>query len=399
MPSISVGRSCASPLLLVAMLPVALCRGEIAQWSEPSIDTWFYNNSVTSGSRLLSPSFAGLELDSVTEQFVANSQSSPARLGSTLVAFETIDQIPAGLEPSRYALSSATITARSQVGGFLYENVARTQNELLNEALGAGITERQPIELFGVGFRDGYVGFDLGLAAPGARFSESDPTYSGSGYVAYPVIGDGAGSYQDVSNSYSGGFSETAIGNQTAPFDATPWAIGTAPLNAGQTVNADATFTFDIDLGLPGARAYLQQSLADGAIGFFLSSMHPAGFQGAGGGAYPQWYMKEAVGLFANAEAATLSLDFAILPIAGDYDGDGVVTHADYDSWTTSFGQAVAPAGMGADGNRDGVVDIADYTVWRDNLPDTLSARGIPEPSAAFCGGLSLLAISRRRQR
>lgn len=391
-------RACSLLALAIALLPTALCRAELAQWSEPSIDNWFYSNSFSSGSRILGPSFAGVDVDSETMQFVENSQNGPARSGTALLAFETTDLITAGLAPHRYAINSVTVSARSQVGGFLYEDQPKTQGDLLAEALGAGITEQQPIELFGVGFRESYIGFDLGLAGPGQRFAESDPAYSVSGYVAYPVIGDGAGAYHDVSNSYSGGFSETAAGNQTAPFDAMPWAIGETSLTAGQTVADDTTFSFEVDLNQPGVTAYLQQSLAGGSVGFFLSSMHPAGFQGVGGGAYPQWYMKESVGLFANAEAATLTIDFTILPLAGDYNGDGSVTPADYDSWVNSYGQTVSTPGMGADGNLDGVIDAADYTVWRDNL-QTTSGTAVPEPSTFAIASISVLVVSLRRRR
>ncbi|QDT67422.1 hypothetical protein MalM25_03200 [Planctomycetes bacterium MalM25] len=49
---------------------------------------------------------------------------------------------------------------------------------------------------------------------------------------------------------------------------------------------------------------------------------------------------------------------------AADYDGDGVVTTADYDTWEALY----ASGNPLADGNRDGAVDAADYTLWRDSL-------------------------------
>lgn len=48
-----------------------------------------------------------------------------------------------------------------------------------------------------------------------------------------------------------------------------------------------------------------------------------------------------------------------------DYNGDGLVTAADFDAWRTAFGRNDWPF---ADGNRNGVVDAADYVVWRNSL-------------------------------
>lgn len=52
--------------------------------------------------------------------------------------------------------------------------------------------------------------------------------------------------------------------------------------------------------------------------------------------------------------------------LPGDYDLDGDVDGADYDTWVAAFG--TTGVGLPADGNGDGVVGIEDYTTWRDNL-------------------------------
>ncbi|MCA9240461.1 MAG: hypothetical protein KDA37_09690, partial [Planctomycetales bacterium] len=49
--------------------------------------------------------------------------------------------------------------------------------------------------------------------------------------------------------------------------------------------------------------------------------------------------------------------------LPGDYDVDGDVDQDDYTRWVLTYGESVAFAGLGADGNGDGVVDAADYTV------------------------------------
>jgi hypothetical protein len=88
-------------------------------------------------------------------------------------------------------------------------------------------------------------------------------------------------------------------------------------------------------------------------------------------------------------------------PIAGDYDGNGVVANADYMEWRDSFGDIVS-AGSGADGNGNGVVDSADYTLWRDASGMAASATAVPEPTAitllllAVLGSVKFLRIAGR---
>ncbi len=57
-------------------------------------------------------------------------------------------------------------------------------------------------------------------------------------------------------------------------------------------------------------------------------------------------------------------------PVAGDFDGSGLVDAGDYDVWINSFGSRTD---LAADSNGNGIVDSADYTVWRDNLGNSSS--------------------------
>ena len=56
---------------------------------------------------------------------------------------------------------------------------------------------------------------------------------------------------------------------------------------------------------------------------------------------------------------------------AGDYDSDGDVDTADYNSWRAAYGNQTILHGSGADGNYDGIIDAADYTIWRNSLGQT----------------------------
>lgn len=58
---------------------------------------------------------------------------------------------------------------------------------------------------------------------------------------------------------------------------------------------------------------------------------------------------------------------------AGDYNSDGSVDTADYQTWKLLYGLTV-DEGLAADGNGNGVIDAGDYTVWRDALASANSA-------------------------
>ncbi len=156
------------------------------------------------------------------------------------------------------------------------------------------------------------------------------------------------------------------------------------------------------------ALGYVQQSLADGAIGFFLSSLHDTGELGAGGG-YPRWYLRESTGFpYFSTTPPTLTINYTLLPdaIPGDYDGSGSVDAIDYSTWSASFGVS-ATALSGADGNGNGIVDAADYVIWRRNFeragasppPAGTETTAVPEPTTALLLGLGLMSLGSMRRR
>ena len=269
----------------------------------------------------------------------------------------------------------------------VYDDSPITHTDIFAEVSGGSITAQRPMELYGVGFRGGYTGYEFSAVTAGAPLlDEITHPFSASdgGYVAYPVIGDASqpGAYVDVSNSVTGGYSATATNHSTDAFTPSPWAIGTADLAPGAAIPNNTTFTFELDLAAPGVTGYVQQSLADGAIGFFLSSLHDTGELGAGGG-YPRWYLRESTGFpYFSTMPPTLSIDYTLLSeaIPGDYDGSGVVDANDYSTWKATFGSSVT-ALSGADGNGNGTVDAADYIIWRKHFQRAETPlRGVPRP-------------------
>lgn len=74
--------------------------------------------------------------------------------------------------------------------------------------------------------------------------------------------------------------------------------------------------------------------------------------------------------------------------MAGDYDGDGAVTAADYVVWRNLRGEN--GTGLPADGSGNGSVGPEDYEIWKDNFEGALppsgdaAAEAVPEPTSAL---------------
>lgn len=363
-------------LLLIAW-PPGLALGVTATWTTSNLDVFVYPEAISAGARPLAPTFTGgLEIDGTTGQFVPRTAADPARWGTALIAFDTAAQIMPGLSPSQYLVTAVTLTATWTDDGdnstvLLYNDMPISQAEILAQYTSGAVSSQRPMELYGVGMRSGYDGFEFAGATVGPpKIDElSHPfTATDGGSIAYPIVGSAtvSNAYVDVSNSLTGGYSATEADHATEPFTPMPWAIGRANLPVGASIPDNTTFTFQLDLTAAGVQSYVQRSLADGAIGFFLSSLHETAEFGSGGG-YPRWYLRESTGFpYFSSSPPMLSIEYTVQEdvLPGDYDGSGTVDAADLTAWNASFGIAVGP-GTGADGNVNGVVDAADYVVWR----------------------------------
>ncbi len=98
----------------------------------------------------------------------------------------------------------------------------------------------------------------------------------------------------------------------------------------------------------------------------------------------------------AQNKSLTLTLTGKVR-LAGDFNNDGSVDAGDYVVWKRSFGQTVAAAYSGADGDGNLTIDNADYDVWRAHFGQTAPGSGtgqslvaaVPEPATFW-----LLAVS-----
>lgn len=112
---------------------------------------------------------------------------------------------------------------------------------------------------------------------------------------------------------------------------------------------------------------------------------------------------------FSGAGQATLYLDsvshnplgslLATDPMPGDFNGDGIVSLADYAVWRDNLGAADESA-INQNGNGEGGVESADYLAWKDRLGQS-SANGVsnlqavPEPPATLLALVCAVAIGR----
>jgi T5SS/PEP-CTERM-associated repeat protein len=109
-----------------------------------------------------------------------------------------------------------------------------------------------------------------------------------------------------------------------------------------------------------------------------------------------------------NMESGMFSLtalnDAELTPLAGDYNGNGIVDAADYVVWRTNVGAATL---NNRDGNSTGVVGQADYDFWRANFGRTATGSlataadraAVPEPTTFLWefAGLAIWIILRCR--
>lgn len=273
---------------------------DTARFDQPASDRWMYPFSFTPGTRTVAPTFGAVGSDGFDD-----------RDGQFLVGFNTAGLVPTGLGAGSYQITSARLTVTDSGGGIVYDNSYDLVSTYLAPATDADAG--RPIEVHGVGFRNGYtrLGFGPNDGAPPA-YEESSPFGPPGGPAegvrhAFPLGFDAAGNGIDVSNNVADGF------------ESNPWALGVnSTLTPGSVAPADSTFTFDLNLSDPNVLGYLQDALNDGTLGLMVTSLHPATQQSAEG--TPRFYTKENVlhdpgsGFFL---APQLEVQYTIVPEPG----------------------------------------------------------------------------------
>lgn len=297
----------------------------------PTLDRWMYPFASTPGAEQTATTFGAIlqaGFDDRDAQF--------------LLGFDTAALVQPGLSLERYQIQSLRFVATvSNDLVALYDDSFDLASTLFadDDPLQTVDTDAgKPIELFGVGFRNGQ---SL------ATFAESTPF---STVPSFPP-------QEGVRSAFAAGLDPSlslvdASRQVRERKELNPWAIGTThAIDPGTPIPAGTELSFDIQLCTPGVRTYFQQALASGKVRVMISSLAPAtGGPGGGTGdpAYPAFYTKE------NPIATTLGWTArfeAVVKVGSiaDINGDQGVTIDDLLEFLIHFEAGVNAADMNGD--------------------------------------------------
>jgi len=330
-------------MLAVTTFGLWLASGAAAQpisvsYPVPTLDRWVYPFGGQPGKEYVIPIFGAIEIPGFDD-----------RDGQGLFGFTTSSQVPAGLPVARYRIVSATLTLTVAVDNqFQYDptfDSFRTVLQHSDPLYLADADAGKPVEVFGVGYRNGWTAQTFGETS----------TFGGA-----PIVPPSEGARNCFSAIFDPNGVPTDVSRQVRQrFDVTPMATGTiANVAPGAWVPVGSKVVFDLNVCEPTAQAYLKQNLADGQVRLMVSSLFPAqGGPDGGSGAYSAYYTKESP--LANGNTAKLDL-VVVVSNGADYNNDGFINALDYDLFA-SFFEAGSPE---ADYNGDCFVNALDYDLF-----------------------------------
>jgi hypothetical protein len=308
-----------------------------ATFASPALDRWNYPFNPTPGTRISASTFG-------------NEPGAPEfdnRDGQFIVGFDTGAQVPAGLGASSYQVASCVVEV-TVANDFVVEydptvdpytvfladgDPAQTEDEDLG----------QPIEIYGVGFRNGF---------SRANWVETSPfTVAGQNLLNPSVrnayaLGWRDGAWVDVSNS---------VRERWTP---EPFAVGAIDgLKPGDFVPIGTVVRFSLDVSRPEVQSYLRDAVDAGRMRLTVSSLTKVVQQG---GSFPVFYCRENPIVTATGiGAATLSMTVSTATCApADLDCSGSVGAQDLAILLGAWGGG-GPADL--DGN--GTVGASDLAV------------------------------------
>ena len=307
-----------------------------AIYGTPALDRWNYPFNPTPGTRIVASTFGN---DPTSTMF-------DNRDGQFIVGFNTGAQIPAGLGASTYTIQSCVVEityANDQIvqydatvdpyNGFL----APTDPDYIEDA-----DPGQPLEMYGVGFRNG---FSLATWTEYTPYSPLSPLDQ-SVRSAYALGTNASGQWVDVSNS---------VRQRWTP---SPFAVGTIKgLKPGAFVPINSRVRFALDVSRADVQQYLRTAVDAGRMRLTVSSLTKVVQQG---GNFPTFYCREnPIVTATGVGAATLAITVSTSTCApADLNCDGSVNAQDLATLLSQWG------GPGsADLNHDGIVGPQDLAV------------------------------------
>jgi hypothetical protein len=318
--------------------------GPSLSFDSVTLDTWdqfakvvpeiFYNSSLPSLERWMYP-FNASPCDrpagAVFGTF-GDASGVDSRHAQHLLGWDTANAFPTNRGPTKYLVRSARVTLTINRGNlFVYDpshDDYRSYFETNAPGFIADTDTGRPVEMFGIGFRNGFNINTFDQCAPfgGAATAQRN---------AFTVSWNTNGVLADVSNN---------IGktNELYPsFEAWPFAVGrTTGAAAAEPVPAGAKITFDLNLNDPFVFAYVQRALNDGKLRLGLSSFH--------GGEQGQPAFPDFVTHFSETATEPTKIELVAVAVRDtDSDADGLP-----DDWEEFyFGQLAATGGQDSDGD------------------------------------------------
>jgi len=306
-----------------------------------SLDRWMYGFNSTPGVEATASTFGAI-----------NQAGFDDRDAQIMLGWETGSVIRPGA-PS-YDIRSGRVTIYSSVSDrFFYDPTPDSVVSLFDTADPEYVADAdpgRPVELYGVGYRNGMSATTFGETsafAPLPPFPPQEGVRS-----AFAAVFDGTGNATDISRQVR------------QRFESTPMAIGRiAGFIGGERPVAGTAMTFDVDLSDAATREYISRGLREGKLRFMVTSLEPAsGGPGGGTGSptYPAFYMRENV----ISPAYTATLDLEVTAMAEfDMNQDGNLDQDDLHYLVNVVGGGDNPTGADPDLNFDGNVDQDDYAL------------------------------------
>lgn len=296
-----VSRVFGPPVLLPIVLG-APAQATQVDFASPNMDVYMYENAFNRGARGDMAAFGG--------PTGSAGVGSEDRLGQSIMGWNTAASIPMGLGASNYAITRVSLRlSRYDVDGvtLYYDPTYDSYHTYLpttDPGYAPDTDADRPIELYGLGLRNGFTSLAVSGSISGTAYGEGSPFGVGTGEhtrSAYAWSAASPRADHDVSENVSEGF------------ESMPFAIATVDgLSPGDAVPSEADFHFQLNLSDPSVLAYLQNALNKGQLGFTVSSLASTEFNGSGGsGAFPRFATRENPVPFLIPE---LEIEYTVVP-------------------------------------------------------------------------------------
>ncbi len=308
----------------------------VARFASPTLDRWNYPFNPTPGTRIVASTFGN----------EAGGTMFDNRDGQFIVGFNTGAVIPSGLGSANYTINECIVQI-TYANDFVvaYDPTVDPFTAFLpltDLEYADDSDEGQPIELYGVGFRNGFSLASWTEYSPFGAGSPLDPSVRN----AFALGANAKGAFVDVSNS---------VRERWTP---QPFAVGMIDtLKAGSLIPINSTMRFALDVSQPAVQQYLRTAADAGALRLSVTSLTKVVQQG---GSFPTFYCREnplvtATGLGAATLLFTVSTPSCI---PADLNCDGSVNAQDLATLLSVWGQPGS-----ADLNGDGAVGAQDLAI------------------------------------